>query len=131
MAYFIWKKKNVLLYLMALVAPIGTLCQAIPFLLLVMFLLCVVVLYFGSLKNKQTIIANSIMEVELIALALANLVSVSEESTWLRNLLHEILLWKKLIPPILIHYNNTATIGRVQNYNYDGKFGSIKKNIVL
>ena len=38
-------------------------------------------------SKKQTIIANSTMEVELIALA-----STSEEANWLRDLLHEIPL---------------------------------------
>ena len=49
-------------------------------------------------SKKQTIIANSTMEAELIALTLA-----SEEANWLRDLLYEITLWEKLIPPILIH----------------------------
>ena len=39
-------------------------------------------------SKKQTIIANSTMEAELIALALA-----SEEANWLRDLLYEIPLW--------------------------------------
>ena len=38
------------------------------------------------------------MEIKLIALVLA-----SEEANWLRDLLYEITLWEKLIPPILIH----------------------------
>ena len=38
------------------------------------------------------------MEVELLALALA-----SEEANWFRDLLYEIPLWEKPIPPILIH----------------------------
>ena len=49
-------------------------------------------------SKKQTIIANSTMETELIALVLT-----SEEVNWLRDLLYEITLWEKLIPPILIH----------------------------
>ena len=49
------------------------------------------------------------MEAELIALALA-----SEEANWLRDLLYEILLWKKPISPILIHCDSTAAIGRVK-----------------
>ena len=44
-------------------------------------------------SKKQTIIANFTMEVELRALA--------EEANWLRDLLHEIPLWEKPIPPIL------------------------------
>ena len=41
-------------------------------------------------SKKQTIIVNSTMEVELIALA-----SASEEANWLRDLLYEISLWEK------------------------------------
>ena len=62
-------------------------------------------------SKKQTIIANSTMEAELIALA-----STSEKANWLRNLLYEISLWEKPIPPILIHYDSTAAIGRVKNF---------------
>ena len=50
------------------------------------------------------------MEAELIALASAN-----EEANWLRDLLYEIPLWKKPIPPILIHCDSIATISRVKN----------------
>ena len=39
-------------------------------------------------SKKQTIIVNSTMEAELIALVLA-----SEEENWLRDLLYEIPLW--------------------------------------
>ena len=43
------------------------------------------------------------MEAELIALA-----STSEEEIWFRDLLYK-------IPPILIHCDSTASIGRVKN----------------
>ena len=59
--------------------------------------------------KKQTIIANSTMEAELIALDLA-----SEEANWLRDFLYEIPLWEKPIPPILIYCNSTATIDKVK-----------------
>ena len=62
------------------------------------------------------------MEAELIALA-----SASEEANWLRDLLYEIPLWKKPIPPILIHYDSTATIGRVKNRYYKGKSRPIRR----
>ena len=39
-------------------------------------------------KSKKTIMANSTIEAELIALALA-----SEEANWFRDLLYEIPLW--------------------------------------
>ena len=54
------------------------------------------------------------MEVELIALA-----SASEETNWLRDLLYQIPLWEKPIPPILIHRDSTATIVRVRNRYYN------------
>ena len=62
------------------------------------------------------------MEAELIALASAN-----EEANWLRDLLYEIPLWKKPIPPILIHCDSTAAIGRVKNHYYNGKSRPIRR----
>ena len=62
-------------------------------------------------SKRQTIIVNSTLEAELIAL-----VSDSEEANWLRDLLYEIPLWEKLIPPILIYCDSTASIGRVKNH---------------
>jgi hypothetical protein len=78
-------------------------------------------------SKKQTIIANSTMEAELIALA-----SASEEANWLRDLLYEIPLWEKPIPPILIHCDSTTAIGRVRNRYYNGKSRPIRRkhNIV-
>ena len=73
-------------------------------------------------SKKQTIIANSTMEAELIALA-----SASEEANWLRDLLYEIPLWEKLIPSILIHCDSTATIVRVKNRYYNGKSRPIRR----
>ena len=73
-------------------------------------------------SKKQIIIANSIMEAKLIALAWA-----SEEANWLRDLLYEIPLWEKPIPPILIHCDSTAAIGRVQNRYYNGKSRPIRR----
>ena len=66
-------------------------------------------------KNK-TIFSNSTMEAELIDLA-----STSEEANWLRDLLFEIPYFEKPITLILIHCDSTATIGRVQNFYYNGK----------
>ena len=73
-------------------------------------------------SKKQTIIANSTMEAELIALALAN-----EEANWLRDLLYEISLWEKLIQPILIHCDSIATIGRVKRCYYNNKSRPIRR----
>ena len=72
--------------------------------------------------KKQTIIANSTMEAKLI-----ELVSASKEANWLRDLLYEIPLWEKPIPPILIHYDSTTAIGRVKNRYYNGKSRLIRR----
>ena len=73
-------------------------------------------------SKKQTIIANSTMETELIAL-----VSTSEEENWLRDLLYEISLWEKPIPPVLIHCDSTTAIGRVKNRYYNSKSIPIRR----
>ena len=62
------------------------------------------------------------MEAELIALA-----SASEEANWLRDLLYGILLGEKPIPPILIHWDSTATISRVKNRYYNSKSRPIRR----
>ena len=62
------------------------------------------------------------MEAELIAL-----VSACEEASWLWDLTHEILLWEKPVPPILIHCDSTAAIGRVNNRYYNGKSRAIRR----
>ena len=59
-------------------------------------------------SKKHTILAQSTMESEMIALATA-----SEEADWLRNLLSDIPLWEKPIPAVLIHCDSTATIAKV------------------
>ena len=43
------------------------------------------------------------------------------------HLLHEIPLWEKPVPPVLIHCDSTATIGRVQNRYYNGKSRPIRR----
>ena len=73
-------------------------------------------------SKKQTIIANSTMKAELIALALA-----SEEANRLKDLLYEIPLWEKPIPPILIHCDSIAAIGRVKNRYYNDKSRPIRR----
>ena len=62
------------------------------------------------------------MEAELIAL-----VSASEETNWLKNLLYKISLWKKPILLILIHCDSIAAIGRVKNRYYNGKSRPIRR----
>ena len=41
-------------------------------------------------------------------------------------MLYEIPLWEKPIPPILIHRDSTAAIGRVKNHYYNDKSRPIK-----
>ena len=62
------------------------------------------------------------MEAELITL-----VSASKEANWLRNLLYEIPLWKKPIPPILVYCDSTTTISRVKNHYYNDKSRPIRR----
>lgn len=62
------------------------------------------------------------MEAELITLA-----SASEEAGWLRDLLSEITMWDRHVPPVLIHCDSTAAIGRVHNKYYNGKSKSIRR----
>ena len=67
-------------------------------------------------SKKQTILAQSTMESEMIALATA-----SEEASWLRSLLAEIPLWERPIPAVLIHCDSTAAIAKIENRYYNGK----------
>ena len=67
-------------------------------------------------SKKQTILAQSTMESELIALATA-----SEEANWLINFLTDTPLWERPTPAILIHCDSTSTISRVHNRYYNGK----------
>nr|GEY77706.1 zinc finger, CCHC-type [Tanacetum cinerariifolium] len=61
---------------------------------------CVFLLRGGAISwasKKQTCITGSTMESEFVALAAAG-----KEAEWLRNLIHEILIWPKPIAPISI-----------------------------
>ena len=58
-------------------------------------------------SKKQTILAQSTMESEMITLA-----TTSEEASWLRSLLAEIPLWERLILAVLIHCDSTAAIAK-------------------
>ena len=73
-------------------------------------------------SKKQTILAQSTMESEMIALATA-----SEEVGWLRSLLAEIPLWERPIPTVLIHSDSTAAIAKIQNRYYNGKRRQIRR----
>lgn len=64
--------------------------------------------------KKQICIADSTMAVEIIALAPA-----SKEAEWLRDIIHEILLQSKPLPPISIHCDSGATLSRAYNEIYN------------
>ncbi|XP_040867755.1 secreted RxLR effector protein 161-like [Glycine max] len=67
-------------------------------------------------SKKQTILAQSTMESEMIALATA-----SEEASWLRSLHAKISLWERPIPAVLIHCDSTAAIAKIENHYYNDK----------
>jgi len=67
-------------------------------------------------SKKQTILAQSTMESEMIALATA-----TEEASWLRSLLAEIPLWEKPLSAVLIYCDSTAAIAMIKNRYYNGK----------
>ncbi|XP_074297424.1 secreted RxLR effector protein 161-like [Silene latifolia] len=54
-------------------------------------------------SKKQTCITSLTMESEFIALAAAD-----KEAEWLRNLVYEIPVWPRPIPPISIHCDSSA-----------------------
>ena len=72
-------------------------------------------------SKKQTILAQSTMESELIALATA-----SEEANWLRNFLVDTPLWERPTPAVIIHCDSTAAISRVQNRYYNSNSRHIR-----
>ncbi|GJT81770.1 hypothetical protein Tco_1056112 [Tanacetum coccineum] len=67
-------------------------------------------------SKKQTCITSSTMESEFVALAAAG-----KEAEWLRNLIHEILIWPKPIAPISIHCDSAATLAKAYSQIYNGK----------
>ncbi|XP_014626187.1 uncharacterized protein [Glycine max] len=73
-------------------------------------------------SKKQTILAQSTMKSEMIALATA-----SEETSWLRSLLAEIPLWERPIPVVLIHCDSTVAIAKIENRYYNGKKRQIRR----
>ena len=72
--------------------------------------------------SKQTMIARSTMESELIALD-----KCGEEAEWLHHFLEDIPSWTKLMPPICIHMDSQAAIGRAQSAMYNGKSRHIRR----
>ncbi|KAH9720235.1 hypothetical protein KPL70_006028 [Citrus sinensis] len=67
-------------------------------------------------SKKQTCIADSTMAAEFVALA-----SCCKEAEWLRNLLIEIPIWPKPMPPVSIHCDSEATLSRAYSQIYNGK----------
>ncbi|XP_073298295.1 uncharacterized protein [Primulina huaijiensis] len=73
-------------------------------------------------STKQTCIARSTMESEVIALDKA-----AEEVEWLRNFLEDILCWTSPVPAIMIHCDSQSAIARAQNSMYNGKSRHIRR----
>ncbi|XP_071687399.1 secreted RxLR effector protein 161-like [Rutidosis leptorrhynchoides] len=67
-------------------------------------------------SKKQTCITNSIMESEFVAL-----VAAGNEAEWLRNLVNEIPLWTKPIPPIGMHCDSASKVAKAYSHMYNGK----------
>ena len=67
-------------------------------------------------SKKQTCIAHSTMEAELIALAAAG-----KEAEWIRDLLMDIRLWDIPMPSIPMYCDSEATLSKVYNAVYNGK----------
>ncbi|CAH9115649.1 unnamed protein product [Cuscuta europaea] len=73
-------------------------------------------------SSKQTLIARSTMESELTALD-----KCTEEAEWLRHFLEDIPSWEKPVPPICIHCDCQAEIGRAQSNLYNGKSRHVRR----
>nr|GEV32876.1 retrovirus-related Pol polyprotein from transposon TNT 1-94 [Tanacetum cinerariifolium] len=67
-------------------------------------------------SSKQTVIANSTMESEFIALD-----KCEEEAEWLRQFVEDIPSWPKPITAISIHCDSQSEIGRAHSTMYNGK----------
>ena len=53
--------------------------------------------------------------------------TASEEANWLINFLVDTPLWERSTPAVLIHYDSTAAISRVQNRYYNGNSRHIRR----
>jgi len=69
------------------------------------------------MSKKQTCLANSTMEAELIALA-----SAGKEAEWIGDLLMDIQLWDVPMPSVPLYCDNEATLSKVYNAVFNGKF---------
>nr|KAJ0209067.1 hypothetical protein LSAT_V11C400185590 [Lactuca sativa] len=77
-------------------------------------------------SKKQTCIAHSTMEAELIALAAAG-----KEAEWILDLLIDIRLWDILMPSIPMYCDSEATLSKVYNAVYCNDLIFTSKNFVL
>ncbi|GKC24690.1 zinc finger, CCHC-type containing protein, partial [Tanacetum coccineum] len=67
-------------------------------------------------SKKQTCIIDSTMKSEFVSLTAAG-----KKAKWLRNLVHEILIWPKPIASIFIRCDNVATLAKAYSQIYNGK----------
>ncbi|GJS90882.1 zinc finger, CCHC-type containing protein [Tanacetum coccineum] len=67
-------------------------------------------------SKKQTCITGSTMKSEFVALA-----ATGKEAEWLRNLIHEIIIWPKPIAPISIRCDSAPTMTKAYSQIYNGK----------
>nr|GEW96002.1 zinc finger, CCHC-type [Tanacetum cinerariifolium] len=67
-------------------------------------------------SKKQTCIIGSTMESKFVAL-----VAAGKEAEWLKNLIHEILIWLKPIAPISIRCDSAPTMAKVYSQIYNEK----------
>ncbi|KAI3463674.1 hypothetical protein Pfo_020337 [Paulownia fortunei] len=67
-------------------------------------------------SSKQTVIARSTIESELITLD-----KCDEEAEWLRQFLEDIPTWPKSVPTICIHCDSQSAIERAHSNMYNGK----------
>nr|GEX73417.1 zinc finger, CCHC-type [Tanacetum cinerariifolium] len=78
-------------------------------------------------SKKQTCINGFTMESEFVALAAGG-----KKAEWLRNVIHEILIWSKPIAPIYIRCDSAPTIARAysQTYNEKSRHLGVKYSMV-
>ncbi|GKB23733.1 retrovirus-related pol polyprotein from transposon TNT 1-94 [Tanacetum coccineum] len=67
-------------------------------------------------SKKQSCLTDSTMAAEFVAMA-----SCCKEEEYLRDLLINIPLWPKPMPPISVHYDSQSTLSRAYNQVYNGK----------
>ncbi|GJZ28439.1 zinc finger, CCHC-type containing protein [Tanacetum coccineum] len=76
-------------------------------------------------SSKQTVIANTMMESEFIALD-----KCGEEAEWLRQFVEDIPRWTKPVTTISIHCDSQSEIGRAHRTMYNGKSRHIRRQII-